>query len=385
MVVNIFEKIIKHLRKAIIGHREDTYVSITDKNAPWIYVSYITDIFFHKCDRKLLSYHQNRKETLVMEEVFRQLGFNVYFQSAFSKKPLPDDISPKLVFGIEPLFLVACEKWPDANKIYYATGAYFEHQNKQIKLMTDWVNQKYNLSIPYRRIVIPHKACQIADSILQIGSKYTVATYPIELQSKIQIIRQSTQSNMRQSPIKIASNQNVFCFIASGGNMLKGIPLLIELFKKHSELELNLVGPIEGDYYQYLKDNITSNIHLHGFIDSNGEKMRELIEASDFILYPSGSEGGVPGAVLNAMKGGLIPVVTEWAAFDDIAEFGFLIKKWDLESLEKGLDWCLSMDDKSKLALKKKCSQYVIENYNIENFKKDFYSYMSFIKKRNQI
>ena len=65
---------------------------------------------------------------------------------------------------------------------------------KQIQKMTDYVNVTYDAHIPYQRLVTPHKSIELADYILQIGSSYTILTYPPICQSKIEIIQQTSQS-----------------------------------------------------------------------------------------------------------------------------------------------------------------------------------------------
>ena len=72
-----------------------------------------------------------------------------------------------------------------------------------------------------------------------------------------------------------------------------------------------------------MKRKISPNIKLWGFMDINSDELTAIIDRCNFLIYPSGSEGGCPGAVINSMKKGLIPIVTPWAAFDGIEEYGF--------------------------------------------------------------
>lgn len=60
------------------------------------------------------------------------------------------------------------------------------------------------------------------------------------------------------------------------------------------------------------------------------------------MIYPSGSEG-MPGAVLNSMKKGLIPITTRWAAVDNIEELGFLMPSWSIDGIDVGVKWALSL------------------------------------------
>ena len=188
VIIRIFNRI-----KNVYRKRHSTFIWKISDTAEWVYISYLTDIFYYPNDNRLLSSHQNRREALIIAKVFNQLGFNIYIQDHASKKEIPK-IKFSIIFGLEPNFCNACIANPQSIKIYYATGAYYEHQNKQIQKMTDYVNVTYDAHIPYQRLVTPHKSIELADYILQIGSSYTILTYPPICQSKIELIHQSSQS-----------------------------------------------------------------------------------------------------------------------------------------------------------------------------------------------
>ena len=169
--------------------------------------------------------------------------------------------------------------------------------------------------------------------------------------------------------------------MGSGGNALKGLVLLIEYFHQHPELYLNIVGPIENDFYNTLKNQIGNNIKIWGFLNVNSPQFSQIIKRCNFIIYPSGSEG-IPGAVINSMKKGLIPIVTPWAAFNEINNYGFLLEKWDIESINKGIKWSQSLSIETIEKLSKDCQTYVNQNYNITNFEKEFNQYIQAVLKK---
>lgn len=370
------QKILRKIRILKNDDCKDSYVSIVSPKAPWVYIAYIADVFFHLSDEEYLSSHQNKREALAQVEIFNKLGYNVFVQDYLSKNKIPK-IKFSIVFGHEPNFVRASIKNPTALKIHYVPGAYIDHRNGQIIKMTDYVNQMYNCNIPYRRLLEfdnqKHSskiAYEIADKILLIGSKYTIATFPIHLQPKIVPIHQSTQATRIVNDIQY-SHQNEYFFMGSYGNILKGITLLIEYFSSHQENTINIVGPLEPDVENAIKKSLSNNIKLHGYIDINSDKMTEIMQRCNFIIYPSGSEG-MPGAVLNSMKNGLIPIVTQWAAFDEIKEFGYLLEDWSVDSIGEGVTWSKSMGRKEILQLKQKCAEYVKKTYNLNQYKKEF-------------
>lgn len=356
---------------------DEVVVHEISKDAPWALVSYIPFALTHWYDDEFLDEHQSRREMFVIDRVLREEGYNVYNISNSSNKELPDR-DFKLIFGLEPVFCRACEKFPNAAKIYYATGAYVDHQNGMIKKLTDEFNEKYASNIPYRRTVEYHKSAYQADKILQIGSEYTKETYPEEIRDKITLIHQSTQS-VRLLETTNYAPENEYFFMSSSGNILKGVPQMVECFAKHSELKLHIVGPLEEDVMEALKESLTPNIVLHGFMNVNSDEYLNILMKCNFIIYPSGSEGGVPGAVLNSMKNGLIPVCTRWASFDNIEEYGYALNDVTESEIERGLQWTLSLDSEEIQERKQKCVSMVSKTYNIQQFENEFRAFVGHI------
>lgn len=376
MLKNILRRVLRRLHILQNSGPKDYYISKFSRRAPWVYVAYITEVFYSQDDRSIQNRHQNQREALAQVEVFHELGYNVYVQFYLSDRPIPHR-KFDIVFGHEPDFVRAALMNPDALKVHYVPGAYIDHRNGQIIKMTDAVNQKYHCSIPYRRLLeyanpdhSSKVAYEMADRILMIGSHFTVDTFPAHLHSKIVTIHQSTQSMANTDDIQYASPDEYF-FMGSNGNLLKGVSLLIEYFVKHPEYVLHIVGPIEDDVMTTFKSIITDNIKFYGFVDVNSDEMSCIMNRCNFIIYPSGSEG-MPGAVLNSMKHGLIPIVTKWAAFDEVGEYGYVLEDWTVDAIEKGVAWSRSLSPESVLDLKLKCAKYIYDTYTIERYKKEF-------------
>lgn len=363
MMCDFFRKCIAHIKS------DKKIIKVSD-TAPWLYFSYLPEAFSHKTLKKMTS-HQNMWETIKMVEVFNELGFNVYLQNFTSPKKLPN-IFPDVILGLEPNFNRACEKWPKAKKIYFATGAYWQHANNQITYMTNYINNKYESNVAYQRMTFPHNASQIADQILQIGSSYTINTYPKDLQHKITLIDQSSQG---KSLPKSYSPQNNFFFMGSRSNVLKGVALLLEFFCKHPELTLHWVGPIDRDFYRAFRSIITPNIYIYDFVYLNSDSMAKIVSKCNFLIYPSGTEG-CPGAVINSMKMGLVPIVTPWAAFDGIESLGYVMKDWSIESVEAGVNWALSLSKDEVENLSSRCREAVCKKFNLDRFAKQLKQFM---------
>ena len=250
------------------------------------------------------------------------------------------------------------------------------------KHMTDEFNLMFNSHIPYRRLVASHNSCQIADKILMIGSKFTVETYPIEVRDKVTLIHQSTQCTKAFKEIQV-DNENEFVFMASGGNALKGVGLLIKYFSEHTNHIIHIIGPIEFYVMKAIRNYLTPNIKLHGFMNVNDDRFLSILARCNFLIYPSGSEAGSPGAVLNLMKNGLIPIVSRWAAFDEIDDYGYMLENVDVQSIDKAVKWACSLNDSQIFNMKKRVKKYTEDTYNLDRFASELKSYISLI--RNEV
>ena len=340
---------------------------------PWVFVSYIPYVFYIK-DKNQLASHQNQQEMIRMVEVFSELGYNVYVMSYTSKRKLPN-INVKIVFGLDPVLQQANAKYKEAIKVYYATGAYYTHQTNMAIRMTDDFNSFFQSHIPYRRLVAPHDSCQIADKILLIGSNYTIETYPQEVRNKISLIHKSTQCSITIDEVKVAKGRE-FVFMASGGNALKGVGLLIRYFSIHTEYTMHIIGPIEYSVKKAINNALTPNIILHGFLNVNDSSFLSILERCNFLIYPSGSEGGCPGAVLNLMKNGIIPIVSKWAAFDEINEYGYMLEDISIQAIDRAVKWSCHLKEEDIIMMKKRVKQYTEETYNLDRFTSELKTFL---------
>jgi hypothetical protein len=303
-----------------------------------------------------------------MVPILNKLGYNVYVRHYEYSGEIPN-YNFQIIFGHPPLIEQAAKQFPKAIMVMYATGCLYTHQNKQEIEITNAINKRYGFSIPYVRLVKPYNCHITSNKILLIGSKYTIETFPADTHFKITTIHQSSQAIRTINSI-CYSNENEFLFIGSGGNLLKGVSLLVDYFSIHPTKTIHIIGPIE-EYLDSIRGTLTPNIILHGWLDINSDKYLSIISRCNFIIYPSGSEG-TPGAVINAMYNGIIPIVTRWAAFDEISDYGFLMEGWDVKSIEVGINWADSLNKGGVLSRKIKCAHFARQTYNIEKFSEEF-------------
>lgn len=385
--MNVVHKIYNLLRRLEIALLPN-YIR-KENGEKWIFVSYLTDPFKKKNDPDFFKGHQNQQETLILDEILHELDLSYFFHHY--ARPL-NFVNQEfdVVFGLEPNFGYLCNNSPKALKIYYATGAYYQHQNSMIRQRTDDFNKKYGVAYPYERLVPDHDSCEIADAIVQIGSAHTISTYPEALRKKITLLDQTCHEfDAVDLEKKIAGNsKRDFIWFGSRGSILKGLDLVLEYFLIHPDLNLHVVGPVEQSFVDIFGDKISEckNITFYGYLSVDSQTFRDLADRCAFLIYPSASEGGCPGSVLNLRRLGVIPILSLWASGEDISTHGYLLEDLSLDSIERAVTWGTQLSEEKLAELVHKNHQYVNEHHNKKRFKKQLESALrSLLEKREQV
>ena len=340
-------------------------------------VSYLSEPFYKRADAGYMNRHQNRGETLLMADILSSIGISCEFGRL--DKPFISLKGYNVVFGVEPNFIKACKDNPNAVKIYYATGAYYAHQNEVVKKRTDEFNDAKTASIPYVRLADEHNACELADYIVQIGSKYTISTYPPHLQTKIITIRQSCHDfkidDFIERKVKLY-RENEFIWMGSKGSILKGIDIVLDYFLANPNKTIHIVGPIDKEVFDYYMPRIktSANIKIHGYLDLDSDEMRNIALTSYGVIMPSSSEGGCPGSVINMMKLGCVPIVSKYAAFDEICDYGYVIEDFSVTGLEKAILEVENLGKEQKERKMRDNFDFANANFNKQIFAEDFKS-----------
>ena len=338
-----------------------------------VLVSYLPTPFYKKGNEKYFSYHQNRRESIIIAKIFHELGYSVtvrHFRKLTVFRKRYD-----IIFGLEPNFVRESLYNPNALKIYYATGTYYQFQNKLIKERTDQFNKKNNTAVPYYRLVAQHVSAEISDYIFQIGTMNTLLTYPASLRSKIRLLDQSCEdfNNFQVSKKIELLNKNTFIWFGSGGSILKGLDLVIDYFYENHNLKLHIVGPIDKEVYHFYKNKLlyTNNIKYHGFLNIHSIEFQTIVNQSTFLIFPSASEGS-PGSVINLKKLGIIPVVSKIAAVDSIKELGVVIEDLTINGIAQAVKEALSYTDEQLIQLIYANISYANTKYNLQQFERKF-------------
>ena len=215
-------------------------------------------------------------------------------------------------------------------KIYFSTGTYWQEHNRAEKARFDALEQRRGLRLPYDRWIndSEERANEIADGIICLGNQVAKASY-----QKFPVVYCLNNATYPAGGGLLAkkdheSGRRNFLFLSSEGNVHKGLDLLLETFSSpemQGVAELTVCQKLRPDFHALYRRELenTPNIHFVGHLDLQSALFQEIALKCSFIIHPSCAEGQ-PGAVLDAMRYGLIPVLTRENHID-IENCGFLI------------------------------------------------------------
>jgi hypothetical protein len=130
-----------------------------------------------------------------------------------------------------------------------------------------------------------------------------------------------------------------FLYLATFGQVRKGLDLLLDIFSRTPSLHLYICAPVakEKPFFHCYQYELTAchNIHLVGWVSLQSRKFQSVSDRCGALLLPSCAEGQA-GAVIDGMHLGLTPIVSE-ACGVDTKDFGITMPNCELHTIESVL------------------------------------------------
>ncbi|RJR27571.1 glycosyltransferase family 1 protein [candidate division WWE3 bacterium] len=225
---------------------------------------------------------------------------------------------------------------PDVVKIYFSTGLYWKEHNRREEERFRWLEERRGVRLPYDRWIYHSEeyANQSADGIICLGNQVARESY-----SKFPLIinlNNAAYHEDRYDRVKkdYASGRNKFLFFSGGGNIHKGLDLLLEAFAQVNA-HLYICQHINEGFYKVYRHELEDflNIHLIGVVPMRSLRFYELVDKCNLVISPSCSEGS-QGAVVECMHQGLIPVVSN-ATSIDTNDYGITLNTCSIDEIVK--------------------------------------------------
>jgi len=261
----------------------------------------------------------NRGIAQEIPRVLNELGYSVDIVNFDNRSWLPDRHYDLFIghggINFEPI----SQRLPaSAIRIYFATGIYWWEWNANNNRRAEEMVSRRGVTLSSYRAVEHEEeyALNNSDGIICLGNKAAVQTYAR--------FPQVIGINNAVFPVDwdgwrgkdLEGGRKHFLFFSGPGNVHKGLDLLLEAFAG-TDLHLHVCQHLEPDFADAYRQELTvhSNIHVYGFIPMRSQKFTDLATQCDWVISPTCAEGQ-PGAVLECMAHGLIPILSKEANID---------------------------------------------------------------------
>lgn len=225
---------------------------------------------------------------------------------------------------------------PDTVKIFYPMYAYWKFQNEEEEKRITEVCTRRGVTLHAERAIHTSDdyALEHADGVILLSNDRGRRTYPRP--ERIGILDSASYGGDKCLDLAVKNFEaarNNFLFIAGSGNVHKRLDLLLEAFARMPDKHLYLCTKLEDDFRAaYARELFeTPNIHYIGHIRLYTPQFFELMRTCNYLMYTSCSEGS-PGAVIDAMFQGLIPLVSAGAHID-VDDLGQVIEPCTVERI----------------------------------------------------
>ncbi|MGL5271456.1 MAG: glycosyltransferase [Selenomonadaceae bacterium] len=241
-------------------------------------------------------------------------------------------------------------------RIAYITGSNIRFSNQQELIRLENLEKRRGAKLQQRRKGKPFQKKYIESSaaFFFIGNEYNLKTYKEFHLPPVFFIKNTGYEFDIPFNFKKKRAMN-FLFLASAGQVHKGLDLLLEVFSApgfNANLYICSSFKDEKDFCELYDQELNrrNNIHPIGFLDIQSAAFKEIVEICSYIIMPSCSEG-IAGSVLTGMSAGLIPIVSRECGFEN--DEVIHLESCEIEKLsevvimysQKNLDWIYAQSE----------------------------------------
>jgi glycosyltransferase involved in cell wall biosynthesis len=257
--------------------------------------------------------------------------------------------------------------------IYYSTGVHWREHNRRADLRHLNLSRRTGRHVPAVREVRfeEDSAYERANGIICLGNgdaRRTFQQYEHVFPINNATFPSSWEGWRRKD---YDAGRRHFLFFSGHGNVHKGLDILIEAFRQ-TDCHLHVCQSMERSFLSCYGKVIRGEpgIHLYGFIKCRSRLFYELAMTCNWIITATCAEGQ-PGAILDGMAAGLIPITPREANLD-IGPGGILLPSNDVDAVVSTIRAASSLTpaecrQKAEAVLKE-----IVECYSVERFRESF-------------
>jgi len=344
--------------------------------------SYLTEPFTMAPWEDFSTYHTSYWECYEIAQNFLRRGYAVDVINSNNAKFIPKkkydffiDIAQNLE-RLAPMLGTECKKILHVVICHWTVNNFAEYEK------IDRIMKVKGVAIKPQRTCAPTFHIENADMATVLGNKFTQDTfkyagkplYPIPLSATV--LLDLPERNYDDA-------KNKFLWIGGSGAALKGLDIALEAFSQMPDKKLVICGTVHSEldfqkaYWKELYG--TPNISYLGRVDVAGQKFKDAVKECSFVFYPSSSEGQA-GSIIQAMHGGLIPLISYQTGID-VFDFGKILKDNSFENAIKEIKVMSSLPEKTLQEMGRKTWEHTRTHHTRESFSKAYGEFVTNILK----
>jgi len=373
----------KKIKAKLMANIDSGVTSLKHNHAKGeVLISYMKDSALLKDDDQRLMFHTNRWENREIARIFHDMGYNVDCID-FNRKFIPHK-QYDIMLDIEGRF-AEYAKWlkPNTLKIFHSTGSYGPYINQREQERLDYFYQRHSISLPVERVFNADmdEALENADVCSLIGNEWTMNTYPQKFHDKIHLVGVTGSFlNKIKNVNEYYPKEKEFLWMGGAGPLHKGLDILLEIFARHPEWTLNIMGKInpKSKFYKIFKKELTQlpNVHFHGLVMPSSGKFQDIVSRCFAFVNPSCAEG-MSTATVTALSVGLYPIISYDNGFTLPDKCGIYLNKCSVAEVEEALLKIWNLDKNQvehEIAIVQK---YTLDNFSRKCFRQNMEAFLS--------
>jgi glycosyltransferase involved in cell wall biosynthesis len=210
---------------------------------------------------------------------------------------------------------------PGAVRLSYITGSNPSWSNAAERSRLEDLRVRRGVVLAPRRQIPPFPRARFEsfDAMLTFAGRTTLRTYDEFQLPPLQRLVNNGYEDLAPTPSDLR-DPRCFLFMASAGQVHKGLDLLLETFASRPDLTLIVLSRFrdERDFFEAYRRELTRtpNIRAIGFLDLASSAFRSAQERAGWLILPSCSEAQC-GTIPVALSMGIPVVASEACDFDE--------------------------------------------------------------------
>lgn len=270
-------------------------------------------------DHPVFNFHQSMIQSRLIGGALDRLGFSLDVVD-YSRSKVPRDCLYDIVVCHNGEEDPSAAQYKDALKIYLASGTEHRAHNDRQKLRLEAFETRmghHNIELQWDTENMPWT--EQSDAIFCFGNEKVADSWRERFRCPVYPFQNTALKQLNDIQRSWRSPSNHFLFLGSRQQLAKGLDLLLEAFADGGDLHLHVCGHYlrdRGFCRAYAKQLFhTPNIHSHGWVDVTSRRFMKIAAQCSFTISATCAEGS-PGSITNAMRLGMIPIVSPEAGLD---------------------------------------------------------------------